>query len=163
MEKKIVKRGVVFEKRGILKYYEYQLAKKEKASAQELQTILSTIASGESNKLYVLEARFLLGQLYHSNALRNDSKLTPKLHHKIMGEYNRAVKSELLGRLIFEIEQYKLTGNLDLNLAESDIGQDILTYIFLLALITFVLYYLRSTRFDQFHRIELEKQLKRAQ
>ena len=34
MLKKIVKRGVVFEKRGILRYYEYQLAKKEKASTQ---------------------------------------------------------------------------------------------------------------------------------
>lgn len=34
-----------------------------------------------------------------------------------MGEYNRAVKSEILGRLIFEIEQYQLTGSLDLNLA----------------------------------------------
>ena len=65
MLKKIVKRGVVFEKRGMLRYYEYKLAKKEGAPMKELQNILGTLASGDSRRLYVLEARYLLGQLYH--------------------------------------------------------------------------------------------------
>ena len=73
MLKKIVKRGVVFEKRGMLRYYEYKLAKKEGASVKELQTILATLASGDSRRLYVLEARYLLGQLYHETALANKS------------------------------------------------------------------------------------------
>jgi hypothetical protein len=163
MLKKIVKRGVVFEKRGMLKYYEYQLAKQEGASPQELQLILSALASGDSSRLYVLEARYLLGQLYHSAALRNKSQLSALEYRKVTGEYNRAVKSELLGKLIYEVEQYRLTGVLDLVLADTDMGQDLLTYVFLLAIITFVLYYLRSKRFDQFHRTELEKQLRRAQ
>lgn len=78
-----------------------------------------------------------------------------------MGEYNRAVKSELLGQLIFSTEQYRLTGKLDFKFSESSIGQDFLTYIFIIAIVAFVLYYLRSKRFDQFHRLELEKQLRR--
>ena len=88
-----MKRGVVFEKRGMLRYYEYKLAKKEGASMKELQTILATLASGDSRKLYVLEARYLLGQLYHETALANKSQITLLEQKKIMGEYNRAVKS----------------------------------------------------------------------
>lgn len=76
MQRKIVKRGVIFEKRGILKYFEYKLALQEGSSPQEIQSILSTLASGDSSKLYVLEARYLLGQLYHSNALKNKETLT---------------------------------------------------------------------------------------
>ena len=52
--KKIVKRGVVFEKKGMLKYYEYKLAKKEGAPKSEIQNILATLASGDSTKLHVL-------------------------------------------------------------------------------------------------------------
>ena len=40
-------------------------------------------------------------------------------------------------------------------------GQDLLTYIFFLAITIFIFYYLRSKRFDHFHKVELEKQLKR--
>ena len=42
-------------------------------------------------------------------------------------------------------------------------GQDFLTYIFFLAIVSFIFYYLRSKRFDHFHKIELEKQMRRAQ
>jgi len=80
-----------------------------------------------------------------------------------MGEYNRAVKSELIGKLLFEIEQYKLTGLFEIVLSETHIGQDFLTYIFILAIGCFVMYYQRSKRFDHFHKVELEKQLRRAQ
>lgn len=128
-----------------------------------MQNILSTLASGDSSKLYVLEARYLLGQLYHSTGLKNRETLNPQEHRKVMGEYNRAVKSELLGQLIFTIEQYRLTGQLHFTFSESSIGQDLLTYIFILAIVVFVLYYLRSKRFDHFHKMELEKQLRRAQ
>ena len=47
--------------------------------------------------------------------------------------------------------------------AETDLGKDLMAYVFVLAIVVFVLYYLRSKRFDHFHKIELEKQLRRAQ
>ena len=120
--KKIVKRGVVNEKKGLLRYYEYKLALAEGESPKEIQKILSTLASGESNKLFVLEARYLLGQLYHQQFLENSKALTPKNKTKVLGEYSRAVKSEMLGKLIFEIEQWRLTGHFDLSFWDSGMG-----------------------------------------
>lgn len=70
----------------------------------------------------MLEARFLLGQLYHRHALQNKQTLTKQDTRKIMGEYNRAVKSELLGQLIFEVEQYRLTGQFDFEFTETVVG-----------------------------------------
>jgi hypothetical protein len=51
----------------------------------------------------------------------------------------------------------------ELVISETSIGQDFLTYFFLLSIVAFVMYYQRSKRFDHFHRVELEKQLRRAQ
>jgi hypothetical protein len=99
--KKIVKRGVVNEKRGVLRYYEYKLALAEGAPPKDIQNILSTLASGDSSKLYVLEARYLLGQLLHRQSLGEGGKMAFRNQTKVLGEYSRAVKSELLGKVIF--------------------------------------------------------------
>lgn len=45
---------------------------------------------------------------------------------------------------------------------QSDVGEDLLAFVFVVSIVVFVLYYLRSKRIDHFHRSELEKQLRKA-
>jgi hypothetical protein len=90
MRKKVIKWGSIFDKRNILKYYEYRLTEEEHGNTIP---ILTSLASGDSDKPYVSEARYLLGKHHHHRALENKSTLTPHEHFRILGEYNRAVKS----------------------------------------------------------------------
>lgn len=63
---KIIKWGSLFQKKNILKYYQYQLTEEEGGN---VLPILNQLASGDSSKLYVLEARYLLGKHQHRQAL----------------------------------------------------------------------------------------------
>jgi len=62
MRKKVITRGTFFEKKNIMKYYEYKLAKEE---GGDVLPILTSLAAGDGSKLYVSEARYLLGKHHH--------------------------------------------------------------------------------------------------
>ena len=94
----------------------------------------------------------MLGKLYHTKALSEKRPLTLQERTKIQGEYSRAIKSELLGMLIFHIEEYLVSGEVSFVFWESGFGKGLLAYIFVLAIGAFVLYYLRSKRLDEFHK-----------
>lgn len=159
IRRKVIRWGSVLDRKNILKYYEYRLTEEERGNSIPL---LTSLASGDSSKLYVSEARYLLGKHHHHRALENKSSLTPHEHFRILGEYNRAVKSELLGLLVFHIEEYLLGKDLSFDFFQSDLGEDLLAFVFVVSLAAFALYYLRSKRIDHFHRSELEKQLRKA-
>lgn len=72
------------------------------------------------------------------------------------------MKSELLGLVIFHIEEYLIGNKTSFNFVESEVGQDLLAYILVVSIAVFILYYLRSKRIDHFHKTELEKQLRKA-
>lgn len=93
MMRKIIKRGVLYESKGVLKYYQYKLLVEEGSDESTIQQVLSSLASGDSSKLYVSEARYLLGRLYHQRFLKNKTTLAEKEEVRVLGEYNRAVKS----------------------------------------------------------------------
>ena len=93
MMRKIIKRGVLYQSKGVLKYYQYKLLVEEGSDQSTIQQVLSSLASGDSSKLYVSEARYLLGRLYHQRFLKNKTILVEKEEVRVLGEYNRAVKS----------------------------------------------------------------------
>ena len=64
--------------------------------------------------------------------------------------------------LIFHIEEYLLGKDLSFDFFQSELGEDLLAFIFVVSIAAFALYYLRSKRIDHFHRSELEKQLRKA-
>lgn len=66
IRKKVIKWGSIFDRKNILKYYDYKLTYEEKGNYLPL---LTSLASGDSSKLYVGEARYLLGKHYHQKAL----------------------------------------------------------------------------------------------
>lgn len=71
--KKIIRWGSVFDKKNILKYYQYKLALEEQTN---FIPTLTSLAAGDSSKLYVSEARYLLGKYHHQQALTNKTELT---------------------------------------------------------------------------------------
>jgi hypothetical protein len=101
IRKKVIKWGSLIERKNIIKYYEYKLAVEE---GTDVLHILTNLASGDNKKLYVSEARYLLGKYYHEKALANKSSPSKLEYSKIIGEYNRAFKSELVGSLIYRFE-----------------------------------------------------------
>lgn len=66
IRKKTIVWGSIFDKKNILKYYHYKLTVEEKGNSLP---ILTSLASGDSSKLYVSEARYLLGKHHHHKAL----------------------------------------------------------------------------------------------
>jgi hypothetical protein len=50
IRKKVIKWGALIDRKNIVKYYEYKLAIEE---GTDVLPILSSLASGDSNKLYV--------------------------------------------------------------------------------------------------------------
>ena len=87
---KTIKWGSASDHKNIVKFYQYKLKVEE---GEDPQSILSTLAAGESSKLYVSEARYLLGKLHHSKAIQKKKTLTAFDQRKIRDEYNRAIKS----------------------------------------------------------------------
>lgn len=82
IRRKVIRWGSIFDKKNILKYYDYKLTVEEKGNYLPL---LTSLASGDSSKLYVSEARYLLGKHHHQKALDNKTTLTPSEHFRILG------------------------------------------------------------------------------
>ena len=80
--KKVIRWGSTFDRKNILKYYEYRLALEEQGN---IIPILTSLAAGDINKLYVSEARYLLGKYHHHQALHNKTALTPTEQFRILG------------------------------------------------------------------------------
>lgn len=64
--------------------------------------------------------------------------------------------------MIFEVEQWISGGGTEWQLSESKLFKDLMAYLFVLALLAFLFYYLRSKRLDALHRAELLKQTEAA-